>query len=107
VVSAVKKGVKAPAEAAGAVARSAKGLSDRLAGAAPDDPFNGPFVMTVLGLLALASALLGGSCSPTSPGSRDSATAAALSLSRDAVQERPVALERGFGCGDQAIFVGQ
>jgi hypothetical protein len=60
VASAVKKGVKAPFEAAGAVARSAKGLSDRLAKAAPDDPFNDPFVMTVLGLLALASALLGG-----------------------------------------------
>jgi hypothetical protein len=61
VLASVNKGVKAPfVEAAGAVARGAKGLSDRLNGAAPDDPFNDPFVMTVLGLLALASALLGG-----------------------------------------------
>jgi hypothetical protein len=61
VAASIKRGVKAPCvEAAGAVSRAAKGLSDRVSGAAPDDPLNDPFVITLLGFLALASALLGG-----------------------------------------------
>jgi hypothetical protein len=61
VVSSIERRVKAPfVEAAGAVARSAKGVSDRLSSAAPDDPLKDPFIITLLGVLALASALLGG-----------------------------------------------
>jgi hypothetical protein len=59
-VAAVKDRVKAPfVEAAGVVGGTAKGLSDRVTGAA-DSPLSDPFVITLIGFLALASALLGG-----------------------------------------------
>jgi hypothetical protein len=53
--------VKAPfEEAAGVVGSTVKGLSDRVADAATAGPLSDPFVITLIGFLALASALLGG-----------------------------------------------
>jgi hypothetical protein len=60
-VAAVKDRVKAPfVETAGVVGSAAKGLSDRFTGAVTDSPFSDPFVITLIGFLALGSALLGG-----------------------------------------------
>lgn len=59
-VAAVKDRAKAPfVGAAGVVGNTAKGLSDRLSEATAG-PLSDPFVITLLGFLALASALLGG-----------------------------------------------
>jgi hypothetical protein len=53
--------VKAPLEeGAGVVGSTVKGLSDRVADAATAGPLSDPFVITLIGALALASALLGG-----------------------------------------------
>lgn len=58
-VAAVEDRVKAPfVDAAGVVGGAAKGLSEGVADAA--SPLSDPFVITLIGLLALASALLGG-----------------------------------------------
>ena len=58
-VAAVTDRVKAPfVEAAGVVGGAAKGLSEGVADAA--SPLSDPFVITLIGFLALASALLGG-----------------------------------------------
>lgn len=58
-VAAVKDRVKAPfVDAAGAIGGAAKGLSKDVADAA--SPLSDPFVITLIGFLALASALLGG-----------------------------------------------
>src|SRR5512132_2078100 len=58
-VAAVKDRVKAPfVDAAGVVGGAARGLSEGVADAA--GPLSDPFVITLIGLLALASALLGG-----------------------------------------------
>jgi hypothetical protein len=58
-VGSVKDRVKAPfVEAAGVVGGAAKGLSEGVTDAA--GPLSDPFVITLIGFLALASALLGG-----------------------------------------------
>jgi hypothetical protein len=59
-VATVEDRVRAPfEEAAGVVGSTVKGLADRVSGAA-DGPLSDPFVITLIGFLALASALLGG-----------------------------------------------
>ena len=59
IVGAVKNRVKMPfEEAAGVVGAAAKGLSDGVTDAA--GPLSDPFVITLIGFLALASAVLGG-----------------------------------------------
>jgi hypothetical protein len=60
-VAAVNDRVKAPfLGAAGIVGNAAKGLSDGVTDAATAGPLSDPFVITLIGALALVSALLGG-----------------------------------------------